>query len=71
MPSSASSRKTTKTEATSTALEVLGALIVALALGIVQIWLGLAALGVECILAGLALSLGSPAPADPPDPYGA
>lgn len=44
-------------------------LLLALALAIVRPWLGLAGLGIECIVAGMALSFGStpPLPAEPDD----
>lgn len=65
MPSFASSKTTKRTETASTILEVVGGLIMAAGFGLVRLWLGVAVVGIECIVFGLALSLGAP-PA-PPD----
>lgn len=35
-------------------------LVLALSLGLVRLWLGLAWLGLECVVAGIALSMGTP-----------
>lgn len=57
MRSSASSRKTKRVETVSTSLEVVGLILVAVAMALVAPWLGLAVAGVECVIAGLALSM--------------
>lgn len=53
------------TEATSTLLEVYGMVILAAGFALYRLWVGIAVLGLELILMGMALDMGKPAPPEP------